>query len=89
MFTKCFIINLPYEFTKFYFVCFHHKSKLRFLNYIESTNTILLIKGVFFMTILVLGGAGYIGSHAVDQLVQKGYQVAVVDNLLTGHKQAV
>ena len=41
------------------------------------------------MTILVLGGAGYIGSHAVDQLVQKGYQVAVVDNLLTGHKQAV
>src|SRR5699024_7444738 len=30
MFTKCFIINLPYEFTKFYFVCFHHKSKLRF-----------------------------------------------------------
>ncbi|RCN83630.1 UDP-glucose 4-epimerase GalE, partial [Enterococcus faecium] len=45
MFTKCFIINLPYEFTKFYFVCFHHKSKLRFLNYIESTNTILLIKG--------------------------------------------
>ena len=41
------------------------------------------------MTILVLGGAGYIGSHAVDQLVQKGYQVAVVDNLLTGHKKAV
>lgn len=31
------------------------------------------------MTILVLGGAGYIGSHAVDQLVQKGYQVAVVE----------
>ena len=30
MFTKCFIINLPYEFTKLYFVCFHHKSKLRF-----------------------------------------------------------
>lgn len=41
------------------------------------------------MSILVLGGAGYIGSHAVDQLIQKGYDVAVVDNLLTGHRQAV
>ncbi|WP_314064390.1 UDP-glucose 4-epimerase GalE [uncultured Vagococcus sp.] len=41
------------------------------------------------MTILVLGGAGYIGSHAVDQLIEKGYDVAVIDNLLTGHKAAV
>jgi UDP-glucose 4-epimerase len=41
------------------------------------------------MAILVLGGAGYIGSHAVDQLITKGYQVVVVDNLLTGHRQAV
>ena len=41
------------------------------------------------MSILVLGGAGYIGSHAVDQLINKGYQVVVVDNLLTGHRQAV
>lgn len=41
------------------------------------------------MTILVLGGAGYIGSHAVDQLIKTGYSVAVVDNLLTGHRQAV
>lgn len=41
------------------------------------------------MSILVLGGAGYIGSHAVDLLIQKGYQVVVVDNLLTGHRQAV
>ena len=31
------------------------------------------------MSILVLGGAGYIGSHAVDQLVNKGYEVVVVD----------
>ncbi|WEV60778.1 UDP-glucose 4-epimerase GalE [Streptococcaceae bacterium ESL0729] len=37
------------------------------------------------MTVLVLGGAGYIGSHAVDQLLAKGYEVAVVDNLSTGH----
>ncbi|MHC5372418.1 UDP-glucose 4-epimerase GalE [Enterococcus sp. LJL120] len=41
------------------------------------------------MTVLVLGGAGYIGSHAVDQLIEKGYDVAVVDNLLTGHRKAV
>lgn len=41
------------------------------------------------MTVLVLGGAGYIGSHAVNQLINKGYDVAVVDNLLTGHRQAV
>lgn len=41
------------------------------------------------MAILVLGGAGYIGSHAVDQLIQQGYEVVVVDNLYTGHKKAV
>lgn len=41
------------------------------------------------MTVLVLGGAGYIGSHAVDQLIEKGYDVAVVDNLATGHQKAI
>ncbi|MCO0599268.1 UDP-glucose 4-epimerase GalE [Peribacillus butanolivorans] len=41
------------------------------------------------MTVLVLGGAGYIGSHAVDQLIDKGYEGAVVDNLQTGHREAV
>jgi UDP-glucose 4-epimerase len=41
------------------------------------------------MTVLVLGGAGYIGSHTVDQLVNGGYDVAVVDNLITGHTEAV
>ncbi|MEI5993254.1 UDP-glucose 4-epimerase GalE [Candidatus Enterococcus mansonii] len=41
------------------------------------------------MSILVLGGAGYIGSHAVDQLINKGYEVIVIDNLQTGHKQAI
>lgn len=41
------------------------------------------------MSILVLGGAGYIGSHAVDQLINKGYNVVVVDNLQTGHKQSL
>lgn len=42
------------------------------------------------MTILVLGGAGYIGSHMVDRLIEKGEEkVVVVDNLVTGHKAAV
>lgn len=41
------------------------------------------------MAILVLGGAGYIGSHAVDQLVNKGFETIAVDNLQTGHRKAV
>lgn len=41
------------------------------------------------MSILVLGGAGYIGSHAVDQLVNRGKKVIVIDNLQTGHKEAI
>ncbi len=40
-------------------------------------------------TILVAGGAGYIGSHMVALLVEKGYDVVVADNLRTGHWQAV
>ncbi len=40
-------------------------------------------------TILVAGGAGYIGSHMVALLAQRGYDVVVVDNLSTGHWQAV
>ena len=42
------------------------------------------------MAILVLGGAGYIGSHMVDRLVETGQEkVVVVDNLVTGHRAAV
>lgn len=39
--------------------------------------------------ILVTGGAGYIGSHAVDELVRLGYAVVVYDNLSTGHQAAI
>ncbi|MCI2105665.1 MAG: UDP-glucose 4-epimerase GalE [Intestinimonas sp.] len=41
------------------------------------------------MAILVLGGAGYIGSHTVYQLIDSGRDVVVVDNLATGHREAV
>ena len=40
-------------------------------------------------TILVMGGAGYIGSHTVKQLLNNGYYVIVADNLIYGHKDAV
>ena len=40
-------------------------------------------------TILVAGGAGYIGSHMVVLLSRRGYDVIVADNLQTGHRQAV
>lgn len=39
--------------------------------------------------ILVTGGAGYIGSHCVRELLAQGFEVAVVDNLQTGHRDAV
>ena len=41
------------------------------------------------MSILVLGGAGYIGSHTVYELIEAGRDVVVADNLLTGFKEAV
>ena len=41
------------------------------------------------MTILVTGGAGYIGSHVVRQLGERGERVVVLDNLSTGFRSAV
>lgn len=41
------------------------------------------------MAILVLGGAGYIGSHTVYELIDAGQDVVVADNLLTGFRAAV
>lgn len=41
------------------------------------------------MSVLVLGGAGYIGSHTVDRLVDQGQDVVVVDSLVTGHRAAI
>ena len=41
------------------------------------------------MSILVCGGAGYIGSHINKLLAQKGYDTIVYDNLIYGHREAV
>jgi len=43
----------------------------------------------FQQTILVTGGAGYIGSHAVKALQEAGYGVIVLDNLSSGHRELV
>ncbi|MGL4848603.1 MAG: UDP-glucose 4-epimerase GalE [Clostridium sp.] len=41
------------------------------------------------MSILVCGGAGYIGSHMVAELLEKGKDVVILDNLEKGHKDAL
>lgn len=41
------------------------------------------------MNILVVGGAGYIGSHMCKHLSRQGYNPIVLDNLVCGHRQAV
>ena len=41
------------------------------------------------MSILVCGGAGYIGSHTVYKLIEQGKDVVIVDNLQSGHMDAV
>jgi len=41
------------------------------------------------MKVLVTGGAGFIGSHIVDRLIQEGHDVVVVDNLSTGKRKNI
>lgn len=41
------------------------------------------------MAVLVTGGAGYIGSHAVAALLERGEEIVIVDNLQQGHRDAV
>ena len=41
------------------------------------------------MNILVTGGAGYLGSVVAEELLKKGYEVTILDNLKQGHKEAV
>ena len=41
------------------------------------------------MRILVTGGAGYIGSHTVVSLIENGYDVVVIDNLVNASKKSI
>ena len=41
------------------------------------------------MRVLVTGGAGYVGSVSVERLVEAGHEVVVLDDLTTGHREAV
>ena len=45
--------------------------------------------GGILMAVLVCGGAGYIGSHTVRQLMAAGEEVIIADNLSTGHRAAI
>src|SRR5262249_51965483 len=49
----------------------------------------LLLDGASMSRVLVTGGAGYIGSHAVKALLASGHEVVVYDNLSAGHRAAV
>ena len=39
--------------------------------------------------ILITGGAGYIGSHVANSLLDNNYNVTIIDNLITGNKQLI
>lgn len=41
------------------------------------------------MRVLITGGAGYIGSHVCNLLIDRGYEVTVIDSLVTGNKNLI
>ena len=59
----------------------------QFLHFACLLNSLILVNRI--MKILVTGGAGYIGSHAVLALLQRGNDVIVFDSLELGHSQAI
>ena len=41
------------------------------------------------MKILVTGGAGFIGSHLIDYLIDKGHDIVCIDSLISGHQENI
>jgi len=58
------------------------------VEHFSSLTCIFIVRG-FELRILVTGGAGYIGSVAVALLIEKGYQVTVLDDISTGHIESI
>jgi UDP-glucose 4-epimerase len=56
---------------------------------LHSKFTLFVMESDWYMTILVTGGAGYIGSHTVLYLKEKGESVVVLDNLINGHRHSI
>lgn len=61
-------------------------------NGLPKLETLQLLEGIEVTStskILVTGGAGYIGSHTVSELRKQGFEIIILDDLSTGHAQAV
>lgn len=56
---------------------------------LTTENVIEIFMKINSLSVLVTGGAGYIGSHTTHKLVENGHRVVVIDNLYSGHRWAI
>lgn len=60
------------------------------ITYAITTNLLLLLnRDKSFMNLLIIGGAGYIGSHMVKRLLVSKHSITIIDNLSTGYRDAL
>ena len=50
---------------------------------------VILMSKRYFMRVLITGGAGFLGSHLCDRLIEQGHDVICLDNFFTGHKENI
>ncbi|CAN8229342.1 unnamed protein product [Cochlearia groenlandica] len=65
----------------------HHKMSFNYGDGRGKTGRVPVDIGRRRLTIVVTGGAGFVGSHLVDKLIGRGDEVIVIDNLFTGRKE--